>query len=476
MTVVGVLTVLLASTGLWPQSVQIPDDDPLLAVYGTCHSAADSLSVLKLASGLEIFDPGFFHVLRKCRDREEFEAQIDRYRRKDAERWDRFLTNFGYCQYLCQTPVWWPAGKRDIRWEYMLVNGPPAVEWNVVSEPRNGVFKSTPTTVYLYTWPGRKTAALAADTVGGYPVCCLENLAVAESWRPIYPYVEATIFPRRDADASDLGISIWIPGDQFNRETVERGFVSVGVYVSRDGHLAAQDSVEARLDLVSAGLGVFVDPATLGATVYFGFDSLTAGAYQLEVKVTGGRSNSGKSVTDLVLPSLRANSRTSDVLFLVNNPPHGDVLPGIRRGDRALYGRAMTIFSRGDTVRPYVEFLSESPEPCSVIVSLVRMPIGGRSARTTVTVGPITSMSEDETGRPWGVQFWKAPPPERPLRRGSDELVVFSGTYPASGPTLIFDERIGLGDAEPGEYWFIVRAWQQRSFKPVLTWTAIDIR
>jgi hypothetical protein len=282
-------------------------------------------------------------VLEKASDYAQFRERIIDWSKKNPDRWIEISSRLDYCKDLLQrgqlgTDI--DISDPDIRWRLFIENGAPENQLTF-SGRYNPV--DTACKVWTLVWPsassGQRGLEISCWSRSGqhYPTEIIpgddNDFPLAF---PIWPFVNYSKFPSSDGTI-DLWFSVWVPGDQFTRLTLDSGQLSIRIdlYDSSKTVLVASSEELSNLQIIR-GILEAVDSQDRGlirAMGYIGFSQIKPGKYNAHLTILGGPDNEGQNWMQVIVPE---DTKISDLLVLEQSMATGDnVLPGILRGSMA---------------------------------------------------------------------------------------------------------------------------------------------
>ena len=441
-----------------------------LAAWCDSLSAYQQAHVSTMHAFFQIIDPAYTRKrLDRSTDLAQFERRLDEWIQQKTGLWARFKSRLDSCNSLYNagrlgTPI--DAAESDSRWELFIKYGQPANTLVLPCACADGVAACS---IWTCTWipddveqwpreiscqsqqgESYPTRIIPGDKVG-FPTAC-----------PIWPIVNVSRF-NSDNGGVDLWFSMWVPGDQFSRATLDNSLLTMAVelYDSTRSKLLARGTSVANLQIIRGVLTATERQYRrfIRAIGYIGLGGITGGSYLANVMIMGAKSNDGNSWVEVSVPDKMA---ISDLLLL--DPSDGlvkNVQPGIIRGSRErLYDNPEAAYLRGADLHLYAEAaLPQSPgEKFSVWVTLLALPEIARKARGTVSVGEAVVVA-DSLDQPVTDGKWQSPEQLKILEQRASyspdnkAITLLRKNFNAQDSLVVVDVDAKLpSNVKPGRY------------------------
>ncbi|MCX6831313.1 MAG: hypothetical protein NT028_04155 [candidate division Zixibacteria bacterium] len=358
-------------------------------------------------------------VLEKASDYSHFRDRIsDWIKHYPPDRWSNIKNRFDYCNNLMEkgqlgTDI--DNADPDIRWQLFIENGAPQDQLTV---PGRFNQDDTASTIWILVWPsagsGQRGLEISCWSKLGqnYPTEIIprddEGFPLAY---PIWPFVNYSKFPASDG-TTDLWFSVWVPGDQFTRLTLDQGQLSmqIDLYDSSKTVLIDSGKEIANLQMMRGILETIdhQERCLIRAMGYIVFPKVKPGRYNARLTILGAPDNEGRDWIEVLIPK---DKKISDLLVLEQSMVTGEnVLPGILRGDIAnLYDNPECRL----TPRAKFDLYLETTLPnghgkhFEVWVTLLPIPeVSGRSSTSITTGKPM--VVADSLERPFTKGEWQS--------------------------------------------------------------------
>jgi hypothetical protein len=427
--------------------------EPRLKALSASHDSTERAYLCNMCALFRIVDPRYLEkVLVKAPDCCHFRERITDWINDDPGRWDVIRTRLDYCADLRKrgrlgTDIDDPA--LDVRWQLYLENGAPG---NELVLPGDCGGSNDTCTVWTLIWPpdSLNQRGLEISCWSGsrrnYPTEIISDESKDFPYAfPIWPFVNYSKFPAADATA-DLWFSVWVPGDQFTRPTLDSGRLNLRIDLfdsSRTLLIASQSDVSS-LQMIRGILEATKrrDRYLIRAMGYLGFTGIKPGKYNAHLMIAGARDNEGENWLKVEIP---AESRTSDLLILEPSvATGGNVLPGIVRGGRTmLFDNPECRFAADAELNLYLETTlpKDHGENFQVLATLLPVPEVSGLMQGEVTAGkPI--VVADSLDQPFLNGEWQS----EQNRKLIEELVAFK-SHPRTKAVTVLKEQF---EATPG--------------------------
>lgn len=453
----------------------------------SCYTAADSARVVGANELFAIIDPGYWQKrLLTAPSLREWEQRIENYKQAQKEHWwDEIMNRAAYCREHCASTI--RDSIRDIRWELVLRNGVPSVEWRAPSERDEGDSAKTTTRreVFVYSWHdwGREVVCESAPG-GDFPVTVVSKgsgsgrLGLGES---MTSHLSFAVFPNPGDSTFDIWVSSLTTGDQFTQASLSAGELYLELTVfDRADNLVGRDTLVAKLDLLRAMSGV-TQASDLGVMGYLSCHGLPPGDYTAQLDLIGAGYNTGEYTKQVRIPSPYTARGTSDLVLVDPQAARGpNVLPGITRPGHDLHVKPLPVFPRDATLQPYMEFELPPRADSSYKVMVVAIPItrDHTGAKKSVAVGPIVQVL-DTIGQAWGdtTRLSNGPDLETEFPDESKEISLFTADGNYANSHGVFDRAIPLDGIGSGRYWIAVRVSDTTGVRQYgSAWAPIEVR
>lgn len=455
-------------------------------VLGECRDPADSALVLQTNELFAILDPGYWErELLTAPTLKGWQQKVENYKSARGTRWWQDIARrIGYCREHCATAI--GDSIRDVRWELVLRDGVPSVEWHAPGERDSGDSTGTTTRreVFVYSWHDWGKEVVCESAPGGdFPVTVVSHgggsgpVGLGES---ITSHLSFAVFPNPGDNTFDVWVSSLTTGDQFTQGSLNDGvlYLEFTIFDGND-KLAGRDTLEASLDLLRAMSGV-AQASDLGVMGYLSCRNLRPGAYTAHLDLIGAGNNTGGYTKHVRIPSPYTARGASDLVLIDPQAASGpNVIPGITRPGHDLHVKSLAVFRRGAILQPYMEFPLPARADSSYKVSIVAIPITheGSGAQKSVVVGPIVQV-QDTAGQAWGDTSRLSGldiETEDPEENKEISILTLRGDYGQSHG--VFDQEIPLGGIGSGRYWIAVRVSDTSGVRQYgSAWAPIEVR
>lgn len=434
-----------------------------------------------------IFDEKFASkTLAKAPDYVHFRDRVNDWMAADSSTWNLIKTHLDYCNQLrleskLGTDI--DSEDPDIRWIFFLAYGEPS---NVLVLPCRCTEGDGACSLWTYTWlptetdqPGDELSCRSRPNMS-FPTTFVPNDdAGFLNACPIWPMVNCSQFPVAGGMA-DVWFSVWVPGNQFTRPTLDtaRLKVEVEIFDSSRTLSVMKGSSNSELQTIRGLLEAtnHQDRFRIRAMDYIGFANVRPGSYSAHVTIVGARNNDGDAWLDF---EISAVSRTSDLLILKNNAAASDNTgPGIIRGTRSgLYDNPEATFARGEKLNLYVEseLPRESKGDIEVWATLLPIPEIQRSHKAKVTTGASVVVA-DSLDNPILSDKWQTPDEQKLLenlaRSHSDAkaITLLRKRFDTNGTALQLELAPRLNnDLKTGKYLLTVTISDPKHKSDILT-------
>ncbi len=385
----------------------------------TANDADEKSYVSRMYALFQIVDSKYAKkVLEKASDYSHFRDRVDGWIADHQQHWNEISERLDYCLDLLQrnqlgTDI--DDAEPDIRWRLIIEHGVPQGQGVMPGKFSRG---DTVTTIWTIIWPSDDTSQRAQEiscwsrSGREYPTEVIpaddEGFPSAS---PVWPFVNYSRFPNGDGTV-DLWFSIWMPGNQFTRPTLDEGQLSIHVdlYDSSKTTRIASGEETCSLQMIRGVLEVVQrrDRRLTRAMGYVGFASVKPGNYNARLTIWGAPYNEGEEWIHVDIP---AKENISDLLILEPSIVTGnDILDGITRGESAgLYDNPECRLRAGKECELYLEaMLPDRPvRDFEVLVTLLRVPEIARRRSAMITSGEPVVLA-DSLDMPFANGEWQS--------------------------------------------------------------------
>ncbi len=434
------------------------------------NNAEQAAYMSSMQAIFKIIDPIYSKkVLEKAPDYSHYRDHVDDWIGDNQVRWKEVKANLDYCDSLLQaghlgTAI--DASIPDVRWELFIMNGPPANELVLPCECRGG---SGACTIWTYVW--RPTAG---GTRGEEASCQSENgedyptkIVPADKdgfplAGPLWPEINCSRFSTENGGA-DIWFSIWVPGDQFTRTTLDHAQLKMTaeLYDSIGASPVCRDSSYVSLQIMRGILQATKreDRHLIMAMGYITFPNVRPGRYKAHLVVSGAPFNDGGRWQEVVIPNEIA---ISDLLLLEQSAGTGENMhPGIVRGGKGfLYDSPDASYPPGKLLGLYAEATlpGNGDWKYEVSVTLLPLPEVSRPNKSLITVGEAIVIS-DSLDQPFVNGEWQSPQSQEFLdslvnaQSSSKSIAVFKKTFESKEAATIIQVSPRLSESlRSGQY------------------------
>jgi hypothetical protein len=456
-------------------------------VLAECRDRADSNLVLETNELFAILDAKYWQrELLTALSLERWQQLVEDYKfQKGSGWWQEISLRIGYCREHCATAI--GDSVRDVRWELVLRDGVPSVEWHAPGEREaadsTGVHVRRE--VFVYSWHNWGREVVCESAPGGdFPVKVVSRGGgggTLELGQSITSHLSFAVFPNPGDSTFDIWVSSLTTGDQFTQASLSEGvlYLEFTMFDMNDA-LVGRDTLLAKLDLLRALSGV-TQARDLGVMGYLSCRGLPRGEYTANLDLLGSGYNTGEYKKQVRIPSPYTSRGTSDLVVIDPLAASGpNVVPGITRPGRNLHVMSLSVFRTGGILHPYMEFRLPERADSNYMVRVVAIPItrDRSESRKSVAVGPIVHV-EDTVGRVWGdtTRFDIGGETEAGFREENKEMPIFTlrGHYGKSKG--VFDQDISLEGIDSGRYWIAVRVSEVSGIRRYgSAWAPIEVR
>lgn len=397
--VVLLISLLISAVCNSSQIKVIADNQVDLKALSNAQKADERVYVSRLYALFRIVDPKFTkNVLERAPDYSHFRDRVDGWIGDNQERWSEIEDRLNYCQDMLQRGQLGSEiddAEPDIRWRLFLEDGVPQDQLILPGRFSQG---DTVSTVWTIIWPsgdsGQRGQEISCWSRSGlkYPTEVIPSDEEGfPSASPIWPFVNYSRFPSTDGTV-DLWFSVWVPGDQFTRPTLDKGQLSIRIdlYDSSRTILVASGEETSSLQMIRGILKVVErhDRHLTRAMGFIGFTRAKPGRYNAHLTILGAPYNEGEQWLEVDIP---AEEKISDLLILEPSMVNSDnMLAGIVRGEPAgLYDNPECRLKAGAECNLYLEAtLPEGHgEHFEVWATLLRVPEISHRQSATITTG-----------------------------------------------------------------------------------------
>lgn len=474
----------------------------------TSEGEAKRDSLLKVYRFFEIVDKSLFQKLRILDVQadsaqidslvESFKSQKDLETRPDTpernEWWEELWEKrANYCDENYRSPYfdqYW-----DLRAKPVLLYGIPDQEfvreetcWTDIPSPiaencevfylhwiNKGIFLALQDNNYD-NHPDRFIPHLEYDLVKGTPDARTESLlrqksneakylTVAKpSFRPfegVEKILKATFnltsFPEVDKSYT-VWLSAGIPLDQFQPD-------STGLVTFRAEEIVYYREGSPTVVYMDSGLTVYISPEFSWFPIYRCY-RLPSGNYSLTFTLKGASpSQLGMYQIEFQLPPTEVSKGTSDILLSLTAPRNQDSTIDriVRKENIALMGDPSLVYSRGDTIFPYIEFTTDYFAPDSAnkynySVYLTLYPLEKERKKPEVITGPLYVVKEG-TSLPFPFSD------KEKTKKGKKGYLIYSRNVTCTLTSQIFAESVQIPKTLPQDDYILVISIQDLNNK-----------
>jgi hypothetical protein len=396
---VWLLAFLIVAGCLRSQGQTSPITEPRFKVMSTTQNTDEEAYKSRTYALFRIIDPKYLkEALEKDSVYSRFQDDVNNWIKNSRERWEQIQTRLDYCQGLREqgglgTDI--DGADPDIRWELFIKNGAPTNEL-ILSESYSVGGKAC--IVWTFIWPTISPEQPGLEiscwsrTDQNYPTKMIpvddEDFPIVF---PIWPFVNYSRFPADDGTV-DLWFSVWMPGNQFTRQTLIEAQLGMRIELYDSTKTVLIDTLKQTVNLqILRGVLEATerqDRHLVRAMGYLGVSGVKPGNYNAHLIVTGAPDNDGDHWFKVAIPK---EGKVSDLLVLEQSKATGEnMLPGIVRGTKSeLFDNPECRLAPNSKLELYLETTLPKGhgDLCEIWVTLEPIPEVSVRSNVSVTTG-----------------------------------------------------------------------------------------